>query len=601
MAFQIDEFLSNLSTYPGVYRMLGAAGEIIYVGKARNLKNRVTSYFRGAPNTAKLSALRRHIDSIECTVTNTEGEALILENNLIKQHQPRYNVLLRDDKSYPYIYVNQAEFPRLSFYRGGKNRPGQFFGPYPSASATRHTLNTLQQVFQLRQCDDSFFRNRSRPCLQHQIKRCSAPCTAQISAADYRTDVEHAMLFLQGKNDDIIAMLVAKMDQAAADLEFERAAAYRDQITRLRQISATQYVSMTRGDVDIVAGSIREGAASLHVLFIRDGHVLGSKNYFPRVPRDEALEVVISAFIAQHYLGQSVPNEIIVSHPPADLPVLTTVLNQQVDGKVEVTTNVRGERARWLALAQRNAEMALTAQLSGKAAMVRRFETLRDELHLEFTPGRLECFDISHTQGEATVASCVVFDGKGAVKSHYRRYNIKGPMAPGDDYAAMREVLTRRYTKIQSGDGVLPDILFVDGGKGQLRQAMEVLGELQVNDVLVYGIAKGPDRKAGLEVLFNGQDGSSFSLAASSPALHLIQQIRDEAHRFAITGHRQARGKARQRSVLEDIPGLGPKRRQQLLKQFGGLRQLQRASVEDITRVEGIGKSMAKRIYDALR
>lgn len=596
--FDTRAFLKSLTALPGVYRMLDAQGQVLYIGKARNLKQRVSSYFRSNQTSAKVRSLVVQVRAIEVTVTHTEGEALILESNLIKQFKPRYNVLLRDDKGYPYIHLSAEDFPRLSLHRGAKSAPGRYFGPYPNVNAVYETLNLLQKVFRLRQCEDSFFRSRSRPCLQYQIKRCTAPCTGLIEREGYQRDVYHAVLFLEGKSSAVIDALVQRMEFASAQLKFEEAAVYRDQIVQLRQIQERQYVSGDSGDLDVVACVVQEGAACVQVLFFRDGRLLGNKGFFPRIPEEEDSSQVLSAFLAQYYLDKTPPAEILINQELEDAGLLAQVLQEQAGRRVIIAARVRGERARWLELAQRNAEQALKSQLAGQVGMRRRLAALQDALRLDATPARLECMDVSHTQGEATVASCVVFTEGGPVKSDYRRYNIAG-ITPGDDYGALRQALSRRYTRLRAGEGKLPDILFIDGGKGQLTQACEVLAELRVEGVTLIGVAKGPDRKAGLEILYRAGANHPILLAADSAALHLVQQLRDEAHRFAITGHRQRRAKARTTSVLESIPGVGQKRRQALLKQFGGLRQLSRAGVEDITCVAGISKELAQRIYDS--
>lgn len=596
-AFDHKAYLKTLTSRPGVYRMLNASGEVMYVGKARDLKRRVGSYFTRAANR-RIQSMVSQIRGIEVTVTHTEAEALILENNLIKELQPRYNVLLRDDKSYPYIHLSDDEFPRLSFHRGARAKGGRYFGPYPSSHAVRMTLQQLQKLFPVRQCEDSYFSNRSRPCLQYQIKRCTAPCVGLVSREDYARDVRDTELFLEGKAGDVVNRLVERMEAASADLEFEAAAQLRDQIMALRHVQERQYVSGERGDLDIVACVQQGGVSCLQVFYIRQGRNLGNKALFPRTAEGAGPEEVISAFIAQRYLGKLVPNEILVSHSPEDQALLAEALSQQAGRKVSIQSRPRGERARWLTMAQQNARLALEARLAGSASARERTEALRDALGLDEPPGRMECFDISHTGGELTVASCVVFDGEGPVKSDYRRFNIKG-ITPGDDYAAMAQALERRYRRIQSGEGSLPDILLIDGGKGQLAAAESALENLGVHGVLLLGVAKGPDRRPGLEQLFLLGQEQPLILAANSPALHLIQQIRDEAHRFAITGHRQRRAGSRKKSVLEDIPGIGQKRRQRLLKQFGGLQGLARAGVEDIATVEGISRQLAQQVYEA--
>jgi excinuclease ABC subunit C len=596
--FDSKSFLKTLSVLPGVYRMLDARGRVLYVGKARNLRQRVASYFRENQALAKTRSLVAHIHAIEVTVTHTETEALILENTLIKEHQPRYNILLRDDKGYPYIHLSESDFPRLSLYRGAKRAGGRYFGPYPNANAARDTLGLLQKVFRLRPCEDSFFRGRSRPCLQYQIKRCTAPCVGLIDRDGYRLQLRDAILFLEGKSGQLIATLAQRMDAAAATLNFEEAAVYRDRIVELRQIQQRQHVEGEDVDIDVIACAVRGGVACVQVFVFRDGRLLGNKAFFPCLPEGEDEAAVQDAFLAQYYLGKDIPAEILISPEPMDTALLTQAFSGRVGRPITLSTRARGARARWLEMAKRNAEHALTAQLSSQAGMRHRLEALREALSLEFELSRLECFDISHTQGEATVAACVVFDGEGPLKSDYRRYNIDG-ITPGDDYAALRQALTRRYTRLQQENGRLPDILFVDGGKGQLAQAGDVLEELRVAGVVVIGIAKGPERKPGLETLYLFDENRPIILPVDSAALHLVQQIRDEAHRFAITGHRQRRAKVRTTSVLDSIPGIGPKRRQALLKQFGGLKQLSRAGVEDISQVEGVDAGLAQRIYDA--
>lgn len=607
-SFDKKTFLASLTNRPGVYRMHAEDDTILYVGKARNLKKRVASYFRGSGLAPKTRALMQQMRNITITVTNTESEALILENNLIKEFRPRYNILLRDDKSYPYIYLStDQDFPRLSFHRGGRRGKGRYFGPYPSAGAVRDTLSLLQKLFPVRQCEDSYFRNRSRPCLQYQIKRCSAPCVGFIDKDEYAEDVRNTILFLEGRDDAVIERLVERMEEAAARLDFERATVYRDQIGRLRSLSEKQYISTDAGDLDIIACSTASGSSCVQVFTVRGGHHLGNRAYFPKHTAESEDAEIIAAFITQYYLNEGqgggsrrpIPTQILVSHALDEADWLQTVLGEQAGHKVSIHARVRGERARWLAMATQNAEHALQQHLSSKSSLTARFEALQDALGLEAVPQRMECFDISHTMGEATVASCVVFDSEGPNKSDYRRYNIEG-ITPGDDFAAMKQALLRRYTKLKEGEGRVPDILFIDGGKGQLRQAGEVLAELQIPDITVIGIAKGPERKPGEEDLFLLGHSTPFILPADSSALHLIQQIRDEAHRFAITGHRQRRARTRKRSVLEDIKGLGPKRRQQLLKQFGGLQGVNRAGKEDLVRVEGISPALAERIYDVL-
>ena len=600
--FDVEEFLSTLTNKPGVYRMYNDNNDVIYVGKARQLRKRVSSYFHGGDKGSKTRSLVSQIRKIEVTVTNTEGEALLLEDNLIKELKPRYNILLRDDKSYPYIYLDSnSQFPRLSFYRGARNKDGEYFGPYPSAGSVRESLNLLQKVFRIRQCEDSFFKNRSRPCLQYQIKRCTAPCTGLISEQDYAQDVRHAVMFLQGKSSLIVEELVKKMDSASAVQDYEKAAVYRDQIAQLKRVQEKQYVSSEQGNIDVVACVAKSGMGCVQVFFIRDGRNLGNKYYFPKQIGQSDAKDVVSAFIPQYYLNTKVnrfvPPEIIVNHKLEDKELLQQVLSEHANRKIVISDSVRSDRARWIRMAETNASLILANELANKASLLKRFEELQEVLELDSMPQRLECFDISHTMGEATVASCVVMDTQGAVKNDYRQFNIKD-ITPGDDYAAMEQALTRRYTRIKKGEGKLPDILFIDGGKGQVSAAMAVMEELQIDDVDIIGVAKGPERKPGLETLIVGRTGEVINLPDDSAALHLIQQIRDEAHRFAITGHRQRRSKARRSSLLEDIEGLGPKRRQQLLKQFGGLQGIKRAGVDDLSSVHGISRALAQRIYD---
>ncbi len=600
-AFDPKPILQTLPHSPGVYRMLDAQGDLLYVGKAIDLKKRVASYFTRSVTNPRIIAMVAQIRAIEVAVTNTEAEALLLESNLIKQHRPRYNVVLRDDKSYPYIYVSSEDrYPRMALHRGARKRRGRYFGPYASATAVRDTLNLLQKLFQVRQCSDSFFQNRSRPCLQYQIKRCTAPCVGYIDADDYRQDVDNAMQFLQGESANVIDTLVARMEQAAAALDFEAAAQYRDRIAQLRQISEQQHVSHDRGDVDIVAACLAGGLACVQVFCVRGGLNLGNKDFFPKLPEAATEGEVIAGFIAQYYLERDIPAEIVVSALPDERALLEEALSSQRGRKVSISRNVRGERARWLELAQRNAELALAARQQMHSDYRDRLEALQQALELPELPTRMECFDISHSQGEATVASCVVFDINGPAKSDYRRFNIQD-ITPGDDYAAMQQALTRRYTRLKKGEGKLPDVLLIDGGRGQVGQAQQVLEDLQVDSVTVVGVAKGESRKPGLETLILCEPERSLSLPAQHQGLHLIQQIRDEAHRFALTGHRQRRSKARNTSPLEQIPGLGPKRRQQLLKQFGGLQGVSRAGVEEIAKVEGISKRLAQQIYDHFR
>ena len=599
--FDLEGFLRTLTTRPGVYRMFDADGKVLYVGKARNLKRRVTSYFRpGAAHDAKTRRLLAQVVSLEVTVTHTENEALLLENQLIKALRPRYNVLLRDDKSYPYIHLTAGEpFPRLAFHRGARSGSGRYYGPFPSAGAVRDTLNLLQKLFRVRQCEDSFFRNRSRPCLQYQIERCSGPCVDLIDEAEYARDVEHTRLFLSGGGQRVIEDLAQRMERAAAALEYEEAARLRDRIAALRRVQARQYVSGQQRDIDVIASAEAGGQACIQVFFIRGGHNLGNRAYFPNVPDGAGPAETLAAFLPQYYLGRSVPREILVDRLPEDAEWLAGVLAEQAGHRVALHVPQRGAPRRWLGLAEANAREALGSRLASRAGLQQRLEALGDALGLDATPQRIECFDVSHTQGERAVASCVVFDGEGPVKSDYRRFNIRAG-EPGDDYAALREAVGRRFRRLKEGEGKWPDLLLIDGGRAQLDAVLAVLEELQVDGLAVVGVAKGLGRRPGLETLHLAGHAHPLQLAPDAPALHLVQQVRDEAHRFAIAGHRQRRAKARQVSPLEAIPGLGPKRRRELLRQLGGLREIERAGVEDLARVPGISTALAERIYAAL-
>jgi len=581
--------------------MIGADDEILYVGKARNLKNRVTSYFRASGLQAKTMALVAKIVRIEVTATQSETEALLLEQSLIKQDRPPYNIVLRDDKSYPYIYLTEHnEYPRLTFHRGAKRRQGKYFGPFPSAYAVRDSLNILQKLFQLRHCDDSYFKNRSRPCLQYQIQRCSGPCVGLIEPDEYREDVELAVLFLEGKSQAVLKTFKRKMDQAALELKYERAARLRDQIAHLIKVQESQYVHGEGGDVDIFGLATRSGMSCIQAMFVRNGRMLGQRTFYPKNELELGEGALLEAFLSQYYLAaknRDVPKFVVVSHTDADRALLTEALTAQAERKVQILKDVRGQRARWLALALENANLSVQSYLADRRNMFARFVDLQDALALDIMPERLECFDISHTMGEATVASCVVFDTSGPLKSDYRRFNIEG-ITPGDDYGAMEQALRRRYTRLKQGEGVLPDILVIDGGPGQVGRAYEVLEELQVDGVQILGIAKGPDRRVGLERFF--LDREEIGIDGSSSGAHLLQHIRDEAHRFAITGHRQRRQRKRQQSELEEIPGVGPKRRKELLTHFGGLRGVKGASVEELSKVPGINRTLAEQIYGTM-
>ncbi|RKZ94708.1 MAG: excinuclease ABC subunit C [Gammaproteobacteria bacterium] len=594
--FDSSEFLKTLTARAGVYQMIDNSNTVIYVGKAKNLKKRVSSYFRKTGLTSKARVMVAQIAIIETTVTHTENEALILENNLIKELMPRYNILLRDDKTYPYLFISADKFSRLSLHRGTKRKKGQYFGPYPSAGAVRESLNLLQKLFPVRQCDDTYYQNRSRPCLQYQIKRCTGPCVGLVSEQDYQHDVQHTIMFLEGKNQQVMDALSTQMENASTKLDFEQAALIRDKIISLRRVQERQYVSSEHGDLDVLAAKVTDGMAVVEVCFIRGGRSLGNKSFFPKGSAGSSPEELLSAFIPQYYLGKDVPSEILLSHKLDDMALLQDVLKSESKHRVIVRCPQRGTSVRWMKMAMTNAEISLNQRLSSRANLLQRFETLQQALDLDEIPKRIECFDISHTRGEKTVASCVVFGLEGAIKSDYRKFNIDG-ITPGDDYAAMNQALTRRFTRLQKGEGKRPDLLLIDGGKGQLTEAKAVMAELQL-DIDILGIAKGPERRPGEETLFLVGRSGEVNLPSDSAALHLLQQVRDEAHRFAITGHRQRRAKARKTSPLESIAGMGPKRRQKLLQQFGGLQEVQRAGIEDLTRVDGISESLAQKIYD---
>ena len=597
-SFDPKAFVKTLTKRPGIYKMLDAKGEIIYVGKAKNLKNRVTTYFNNQVATPKQRTMVARVAAIEVTITHTEGEALLLESQLIKRYRPRYNISLRDDKSFPYIYLSiEQDFPQLTFHRGAKNRKGQYFGPYPSAGAVRESLKLLQKIFPVRQCDDTYYSNRNRPCLQYQIKRCTAPCVGYIDKVGYAQDVASTVLFLEGKGKLLIEQLIGKMEQASTALNFELAAHYRDQIGRLRTVLEKNFIHGERGDIDIIACANKANIACIQVFFIRNGQHLGNKVYFPAMLEEFEPGAIIQAFIPQYYLDKPVPYELIVSHEPEESALLAEVLAEQAKHQVTISAKIRGERLKWLQMALTNAENALLSKLADKQGIYARFLSLQEELGCSETPKRLECFDISHTQGNQTVASCVVFDREGPVKSAYRRFNIEN-ITPGDDYAAIYQAVSRRFKRLKRGEHPAPDILFIDGGKGQVNEAQKALAELEINDVMIVGVAKGPDRKAGMERLILAQQEQPIDVKPGASGLLLIQQIRDEAHRFAITGHRQRRGKATRKSVLEEIAGLGAKRWQLLLKQFGGLQGITQAGVDALISVDGISKQLAQRIYD---
>ena len=599
--FDPQTFLRGLSHRPGVYCMLNARHKVIYVGKARDLRKRVSSYFNRTHADAKTASMMQQVANVDVTITNTEREALLLEYNMIKRHKPRFNVVLRDDKSYPYIHVaTDHKYPRIEFHRGARKGKGRYFGPYPNARAVRKTVNELQKLFLIRSCQDSYFSNRTRPCLQYQIKRCTAPCVDYIDSDTYREDVSAAILFLEGKNRSVIDTFVARMERAAENRDYEQAARYRDQIARIKSVEAEQLVSRSYGkDIDVIAAASKHGVYCVTVLFIRNGAILGSRNHFPRIAGAPDKEEVMSGFLSQYYLGREAPGEIIVDAVIEDEDLLEQGMSEQSGHKVKIRNRVRGDRLSWVQMARTNAEQGLSLQIASNATIRNQLEALAEALELDGVPERLECFDVSHTSGEATVASCVVFNQAGPLTSDYRRFNLS-PAALGDDYAAMREALARRYARVKKGEVPVPDLLLVDGGKGQLAEAMTVLDELELDQIRVVGVAKGRARRPGQEQLFLAGRSTPTILPPDSAALLLIQRIRDEAHRFAITGHRKRRTKARTTSRLERIPGLGPKRRRELLRQFGGLRGVRSAGVGDLAKVHGISRGLAQRIYDDL-
>jgi excinuclease ABC subunit C len=582
MAFDAKGFVAGLPNLPGVYRMLGAGGDALYVGKARDLRKRVGSYFNKTVASPRIEMMLTQVASIEVTATRSEGEALLLENNLIKSLAPRYNILFRDDKSYPYLVVTGHEFPRLGFHRGAKDRRHRYFGPFPHAYAVRESIQLLQRVFRLRTCEDSVFENRSRPCLLHQIQRCTAPCTGKISAEAYAEDVANALLFLEGREDDVIRGLTDKMQRASEARQYEHAAMIRDQVRALARVQARQYVESNRGvDADVVACGIENGIVCVNLVMIRGGRHVGDRSFFPSNAEGASPAEVVAAFLEQHYVDQPTP-PLVVTDEAVDLP--------------NAVNPVHGERRVWLEMAHKNALLAIAQRVRDRATQEARLAALREVLALPEGAQRIECFDISHTMGEATVASCVVYDRGQMQKSEYRRFNIRG-ITPGDDYAAMRQVLERRYERVSAEAGRIPDLVLIDGGKGQSGIARGVLADLGLHQVCVVGVAKGPARKPGQEELILESEARSLELAPSHPGLHLIQAIRDEAHRFAIVGHRARRGKARTTSLLTEIPGIGAKRRQALIEHFGGLRGVQAAAIDDIAKVEGISRPLAERIY----
>ena len=598
--FDPVDVVANLPHLPGVYRMLNAAGDVLYVGKARDLKKRVASYFQPTASLApRIQLMVGQVQGLETTVARSEAEALLLENNFIKNLNPRYNILYRDDKSYPYLVLTGDRFPRLGFHRGSLDKANHYFGPFSNAGAVRESIRLMQKIFRLRTCEDSVYSYRSRPCLLYQIRRCTGPCVGLIDESTYAEDVRSAALFLQGREDEAVSRLEERMHQAAGRQAYEQAAAYRDQIRSLSKVRETQFVSSTSGvDADIVALASSGGLICVNLVVVRGGQHRGDKSFFPQNARAHDEQSALEAFLAQHYVGRDVPLSIILNYP-VDTGVLEELLSQQAGVKVQFNTNPAGERRVWLRMAEKNAELAIAQRIAAHATQEARLTALQQALNLGDNIQRIECFDISHTMGEATVASCVVYDHASMQSSEYRTYNIAG-IEPGDDYAAMRQVLDRRYRKIVEGEGKLPDLILIDGGKGQVGAAYQVLGELGLSDLPMVGVAKGEERKAGLEQLIFPERIEPLRLSADNAGLHLIQQIRDEAHRFAISGHRNRRAKARNHSTLEEIAGVGTKRRQRLLSRFGGLKGVASASIEELTQVEGISRELAEKIYQQL-
>ncbi len=584
---------------PGVYRMLGAAGDVLYVGKARDLKKRVSSYFQKTGHGPRIQLMISQIAAMEITVTRSEAEALLLENNLIKSLTPRYNILFRDDKSYPYLMISGDPYPRLAFHRGALDKKNAFFGPYPNAGAVRESIQLLQKVFHLRTCEDAVFMNRTRPCLLHQIKRCSAPCVGLVDEQSYQADVHNALMFMEGREDDVRTALAERMQEAAERHDYEQAAVFRDRIQSLSNVQGRQYVDVNKAlDADAVACVVEHGMTCVNLVMVRNGRYLGDKSFFPQHAEDHAPAEIVSAFLAQHYAQSPVPAVIVLAED-VDTDELDGLLSDLAGHAVQIASRPIAERRAWLEMAQRNAQHALAQRVREQGTQELRLAAMREALALPGSVQRVECFDISHTQGEATVASCVVYDQLGMRTSEYRRYNITG-ITPGDDYGAMRSVLQRRYEKVTRGEGLVPDLILIDGGRGQINVARGVLEDLGLGEIALIGVAKGPERKAGMEELILADGKHSLQLPPDNPGLHLIQQIRDEAHRFAITGHRARRAKARVTSSLEGISGVGAKRRRQLLERFGGLKGVVSASIEDLAQVEGISRTLAERIYREL-
>lgn len=590
--------IQSLPEDPGVYRMINAADSVLYVGKAKNIRKRVASYFQRTNLSPRIQLMVQQVERVEVTATRSEAEALLLESNLIKSLAPKFNILFRDDKTYPYIEVSADGYPRIAFHRGNFEKGARYFGPFPNAQAVREAIQLMQKVFLVRTCENTVFQNRSRPCLLHQIHRCTAPCVGLVSPEEYAVNVQLTELFLSGRQGEVVDRLTEEMHQAAAALRFERAAALRDQVRSLQKVLHRQYMNSTREeDVDILAAVQEAGILCVNHAMVRSGRHLGDKTHFPQNARDYGLAEAMQAFLEQHYTQHPAPLRILINQPVDE--DFRIQLGTAAGRRLAITApRNEGERA-WMALAEKNARHAIAAELKAKSTVDKKLAALSAALGLGETLKRIECFDISHTQGEAPVASCVVFVDGRAKKPEYRRYNITG-VTPGDDYAAMRQVLLRRYEKVAMGEGIRPDLILIDGGRGQVDVARQVLAELALEDVPHVGVAKGEERKVGMESLILPQTGEPLHLRPDDPALHLIQEIRDEAHRFALAGHQARRAKARGRSRLEDIGGIGPTRRKRLLAQFGGLQGVMAATVEDLCRVDGISRKLAEDIYNRL-
>ena len=598
--FDGKAFASRLPTRPGVYLMRDTGGTVLYVGKARNLRKRVASYFDARPKAERIMRMIARVCDIEVSLTRTEGEALLLENEWIKSLKPRYNILLRDDKSYPWIAMStQHEFPQIAFHRGARDKKKSYFGPYPSAGSVRESINLIQKLFRLRNCEDSYFSHRTRPCLQYQIRRCTAPCVGRVSREDYAAQVDDASLFLQGKNQEVMTRLIARMERAAKAQAYESAAMFRDQINALKQMQAQQFVAASRGDIDFIALAQEQGKSCVQLVSFRGGRNLGQRSHFPSQAEGREPGEILDAFLGQYYQDRLAPAQLVLSHEVENQELLAAVFTENAGRKVSIQAHPRGDRRHMLELARTNATQTLKMRLASRANMAIQFEAFAQLIGLDDIPESIDCFDISHTAGQQTVGACVVFDINGPIKSRYRRYNLKG-VTPGDDYAAMKQVLTRRYGRLQKEEGSMPGMILIDGGKGQLKQALEVLGEFGLSGIPVMGVAKGKARKAGYEEWILPQPLRSYRPGPESPASHLVQQIRDEAHRFAITGHRGRRQKAATRSTLEKIQGIGPRRRRSLLNHFGGLQGVNKAGIEELSSVPGISRLLAEEIFRAL-